>query len=147
MDEPTKSDPSTSLLSAILNWTGKDFVKNQTESMVVRCDGPFNLYSSVEIVGVVLDSSLVKVSEGSTIVDINVAYLNKLAVGQHKLTVNFSDGGKAEGTFTVSDKGAVTNAVVGLFPIPILLNVIDVAVSDNDIASTKPELLAATEYA
>lgn len=43
--------------------------------------------------------------------------------------------------------GFVRSAVVGLFPTHTFVNVIELATSDNRIASTKPEFDTFTEYA
>ena len=79
-----------------------DKVENKEDDLTVRASGEYNNYENVAVDGNVIDDSKYEDAEGSTIITLKADYLNSLAVGTHKLRINYPDG-YAETNFTITD--------------------------------------------
>ena len=61
-------------------------------SLTFTVNGAFAKFSGIQVDGIAVDSSCYTVKSGSTIITLQADYLNTLAVGNHPLTVLYTDG-------------------------------------------------------
>ena len=65
---------------------------NEDGTYVLRASGELDKFVSIEVDGMLLDSSNYTLKRGSTIVTFTKEYMDQLAVGTHVVKVNFTDG-------------------------------------------------------
>lgn len=95
------------------SWTQKS-----DNTLKFKADGAFSKFSKVKIDGVEISSDKYIASEGSTIIELKKDYLGTLSVGEHRITVVYTDGGcttkfkilKAAGTITEAPTSTETPA-------------------------------------
>lgn len=69
------------------SWTQKS-----DKTLKFKADGEFSKFSKVKIDGVEISSDKYTASEGSTIIELKKDYLGTLSVGEHRITVVYTDG-------------------------------------------------------
>ena len=84
----------------ILDGTDNAWTSGSKDSLVVHADAEMSKLGAVKVDGETVDPVNYTVTEGSTIVTLSADYLSTLAVGEHTITLVFTDG-TAETTFTV----------------------------------------------
>ena len=88
-------------LEIIADATDESYKLGTNETVVIHCSGSLNDFISVEMDGVVVDSSNYTVEEGSTVLTFKDAYLKTLAVGEHTVTLNYSKAGSINARLTI----------------------------------------------
>ena len=83
------SEPNNYLITEGANGTHKI---NEDGTYVLRASGELDKFVSIEVDGMLLDSSNYTLKRGSTIVTFTKEYMDQLAVGTHVVKVNFTDG-------------------------------------------------------
>lgn len=69
------------------SWTQKS-----DKTLKFKADGEFSKFSKVKIDGVEISSDKYTASEGSTIIELKKDYLGTLSVGEHSITIVYTDG-------------------------------------------------------
>ena len=83
------SEPNNYSITEGANGTHKI---NEDGTYVLRASGELDKFVSIEVDGMLLDSSNYTLKRGSTIVTFTKEYMDQLAVGTHVIKVNFTDG-------------------------------------------------------
>lgn len=91
----------------IVEGNNQAVVRNAGVTARFKSDAPFAQFDHVKVDGAVVEQTNYTATEGSTIVELNEAYLKTLAVGEHTLELLFKDGGVASTKFTVQDPAVV----------------------------------------
>lgn len=87
------------------SWTQKS-----DKTLKFRADGEFSKFSKVKIDGVEISSDKYTASEGSTIIELKKDYLGTLSVGEHSITVVYTDGACATKFKILKAPGTTTEA-------------------------------------
>lgn len=87
------------------SWTQKS-----DKTLKFRADGEFSKFSKVKIDGVEISSDKYTASEGSTIIELKKDYLGTLSVGEHSITVVYTDGACAAKFKILKAIGTTTEA-------------------------------------
>lgn len=85
---------------------------SSAKTLSFTVNGAFDDFEGVQIDGKDLPEKYYTVKEGSTVVTLKSAFLQKLDTGKHTITVLFADG-EASGTFTVAEGLDTTNPETG----------------------------------
>ncbi len=83
------SEPNNYSITEGANGTHKI---NEDGTYVLRASGELDKFVSIEVDGMLLDSSNYTLKRGSTIVTFAKEYMDQLAVGTHVVKINFTDG-------------------------------------------------------
>ena len=83
------SEPNNYSITEGANGTHKI---NEDGTYVLRASGELDKFVSIEVDGMLLDSSNYTLKRGSTIVTFTKEYMDQLAVGTHGVKINFTDG-------------------------------------------------------
>ena len=83
------SEPNNYSITEGANGTHKI---NEDGTYVLRASGELDKFVSIEVDGMLLDSSNYTLKRGSTIVTFTKEYMDQLAVGTHVIKINFTDG-------------------------------------------------------
>ena len=83
------SEPNNYSITEGANGTHKI---NEDGTYVLRASGELDKFVSIEVDGMLLDSSNYTLKRGSTIVTFTKEYMDQLAVGTHVVKINFTDG-------------------------------------------------------
>lgn len=83
------------------------WLNTSSQGLVFRCNADFAKFDHVEVDGNTISSLNYTVSNGSTIVELNASYLQRLTIGQHKVSIVSSDG-RADANFTIK-QGSASN--------------------------------------
>ena len=117
-DDSNGLDPDTVIPGVIpstqynfVSGAGNTWTKGSGQPMVMKTDGDFSKFVSVEIDGAVVDKSNYVAESGSTIVTFKAEYMETLKSGKHTYRVNYTDG-YAETTFTVNGSTAAAGNTV-----------------------------------
>ena len=117
-DDSNGLDPDTVIPGIIpstqynfVSGAGNTWTKGSGQPMVMKTDGDFSKFVSVEIDGAVVDKSNYAAESGSTIVTFKAEYMETLKSGKHTYRVNYTDG-YAETTFTVNGSTAAAGNTV-----------------------------------
>ena len=117
-DDSNGLDPDTVIPGVIpstqynfVSGAGNTWTKGNGQPMVMKTDGDFSKFVSVEIDGAVVDKSNYVAESGSTIVTFKAEYMETLKSGKHTYRVNYTDG-YAETTFTVNGSTAAAGNTV-----------------------------------
>ena len=86
------------------NATDTSYTLGSEEDVIVTSTGAFSKFESVEMDDKIVDQSQYTVKEGSTIVIIKTEYLETLSVGEHTVTINFTDGSSVDSKLTIVAK-------------------------------------------
>ena len=84
----------------IIEGANGTWTQNSDGTLTVHVDGEFSKFVGVKVDGEFINSKNYTAKSGSTIVTLSKDYLATLSVGQHPLTVVFTDG-NGDTTFTV----------------------------------------------
>ena len=84
----------------IIEGANGTWTQNSDGTLTVHVDGEFSKFVGVKVDGEFINSKNYTAKSGSTIVTLSKDYLATLSVGQHNLTVVFTDG-NGDTTFTV----------------------------------------------
>ena len=84
----------------IIEGANGTWTQNSDGTLTVHVDGEFSKFVGVKVDGEFINSKNYTAKSGSTIVTLSKDYLATLSVGQHTLTVVFTDG-NGDTTFTV----------------------------------------------
>ena len=105
----------------IIEGAGQTIDVSKVSSATFRSDAPFAKFSKLVVDGADVDAKYYDVSEGSTVVTLNKAFLSTLANGEHSLSVVATDG-HADTTFTITGQGSGNNtsAKTGDTALPLL---------------------------
>jgi pilin isopeptide linkage protein/uncharacterized repeat protein (TIGR02543 family) len=87
----------------IIKGDGQTWTKGTSTGISMTADGPFAKFEKLLIDGSEVAQSDYSATSGSTIVTTTAAYAESLSLGQHTLTVQYTDG-SASGTFYVAEK-------------------------------------------
>ncbi|MGI5990351.1 MAG: InlB B-repeat-containing protein, partial [Lachnospiraceae bacterium] len=87
----------------IIKGDGQTWTKGTSTGISMTADGPFAKFEKLLIDGSEVAQSDYSAASGSTVVTTTAAYAESLALGQHTLTVQYTDG-SATGTFYVAEK-------------------------------------------
>ncbi len=79
---------------------------NGTTPLTFRCNGAYSDFLELQIDGAVVDSKYYTAVEGSTIITVSKEYLDKLAPGQHTLTMVYAGNRSISIPFIMANKSA-----------------------------------------
>lgn len=116
-------------------------VNSDTKSLIIRIDAEFSKFTGVTVDGKAIDSSNYTASEGSTIVEFKGEYLSTLSVGEHTVTILFTDG---EATTQFEIKRDTNNGDVGNTDTTDKTDnpVVDVEIPNTDGGAPVPSVFA-----
>lgn len=101
LEKGTKIDKFTYKMLDGMNGEHKE---KTTDSLTFKSNGKLENLVSVFVDETKLTENVdYTTKSGSTIVTLSADYLNKLAVGEHKITMNYNDGGVVSTDFTISE--------------------------------------------
>jgi len=107
VDEDTKKklDDLVASLTAydIVEGDGGKWTKGSDGSLTFTANGPFSKFVGIKIDGKDVDKANYDAKAGSTIITLKASYLDTLAVGEHTITVVYTDG-STDGTFNIHAK-------------------------------------------
>ncbi|MEE1328720.1 MAG: hypothetical protein UHS47_09265, partial [Oscillospiraceae bacterium] len=111
VDETVKSklDQLLASLSAydIIEGDEGQWTKGCGEGLGFVANGPLSKFVGIVVDEIELDKASFETKSGSTVITLIDAYLESLTVGEHTITVVYTDG-ETSGTFTVLPKAAPT---------------------------------------
>lgn len=87
------------------------WIENSTNAIKFVSNGEFDKFVGVEIDGELVDNSNYIASEGSTIIELKPSFLSSLNVGEHSLTIVFSDG-EASTQFEIRKANSTQDVVI-----------------------------------
>lgn len=97
----------------MLDGINGEHTEKTTDSLTFKSNGKLENLVSVFVDETKLTENVDYTAEsGSTIITLNSGYLNKLAVGDHTLTMNYNDGGKVSTNFKIAEiknENTITN--------------------------------------
>ena len=107
VDEATKAnlDKLVAALVAydIVEGDGSSWTEDSDHNITFVVNGLFSKFVGIKIDGKDVDKANYEVKAGSTIITLKASYLDTLAVGEHTITVVYTDG-STNGTFNVHAK-------------------------------------------
>ena len=107
VDEATKAalDKLAAALVAydIVEGDGSSWTEDSDHSITFVVNGLFSKFVGIKVDGKDVDKANYEVKAGSTIITLKASYLDTLAVGEHTITVVYTDG-STDGTFNVHAK-------------------------------------------
>lgn len=107
VDEATKAalDKLAAALVAydIVEGDGSSWTENSNPNITFVVNGLFSKFVGIKVDGKDVDKANYEVKAGSTIITLKASYLDTLAVGEHTITVVYTDG-STDGTFNVHAK-------------------------------------------
>lgn len=107
VDEATKAalDKLAAALVAydIVEGDGSSWTEDSDHNITFVVNGLFSKFVGVRVDGKDVDKANYEVKTGSTIITLKASYLDTLAVGEHTITVVYTDG-STDGTFNVHAK-------------------------------------------
>lgn len=77
--------------SSIIEDTDTEYIKGSSEGAMIHCTYDLSDFVSVAMDGVIVDPENYTLSEGSTILTFKSSYLDTLSVGDHTVTLNYTD--------------------------------------------------------
>ncbi len=90
-------------------------VKNDGTDVVIKVDANIDEFVSIMIDGELVDASDYALVSGSTIITLNGSYVSTLALGQHTVDINFTDG-TVSTTLTVVEDAIVEENIETALP-------------------------------
>ena len=107
VDEATKVtlDKLVAALVAydIVEGDGSSWTEDSDHNIIFVVNGLFSKFVGIKVDGKDVDKANYEVKAGSTIITLKASYLDTLAVGEHTITVVYTDG-STDGTFNVHAK-------------------------------------------
>ena len=104
--EPTPT-PGLDDVEILQAGTDKSYTLGTNAGASIHCSGKLEELESVEVDGKIVEESNYTTQEGSTIVTFKAAYLERLSVGDHTVTLNYSSGRSADTILTILAKAAI----------------------------------------
>lgn len=89
----------------IIKGSGRVWAKESSAGLTFTANGAFSKFAGIEVDDKAVDPGSYTAESGSTIIMLKTEYLETLAVGEHTLTVLYTDG-EASGTFTIAEKAS-----------------------------------------
>ena len=89
----------------IVNGDGSSWAVESGGTLVFTANGSFAKFVGIRVDGKPVDKAHYEAKSGSTIITLKTSYLNTLSVGDHTITVVYTDG-ETEGTFKVQQKSS-----------------------------------------
>ncbi len=99
-EKPVVEEPKTVEYQIIFGDKGS-YTIGSNENYTLKADGELADFKGLQMDGQDVDTANYTASQGSTVVTLKSEYLDTLATGEHKITLQYEDG-TANGTFTVS---------------------------------------------
>ena len=99
--EETKPEETKPVTYKITKGNGIVWNRDSKKDLSFTADGAFKDFDKLLVDGKVVNTKYYTVKEGSTIVTLKESFLQHLELGQHTITLKFTDG-EAEGTFKTS---------------------------------------------
>lgn len=87
----------------IIEGDGSRWTVGDDSSVTMTANGPVGKFTGIEVDGEAVDAENYTVKSGSTVISLKPEYLSTLSVGNHTLTVIYTDG-EASGGFEVLSK-------------------------------------------
>lgn len=87
----------------IVEGDGSSWTEDSDHNITFVVNGLFSKFVGIKIDGKDVDKANYEVKAGSTIITLKASYLDTLAVGEHTITVVYTDG-STDGTFNVHAK-------------------------------------------
>lgn len=72
--------------------TNAMWMPSMTDTIQITADGEFSKFTGVKVDGEIVDSSNYTATEGSTVIEFKAEYLKTLDVGEHTVSIIFTDG-------------------------------------------------------
>ena len=91
-ENPTAGQPSTLKEYKILDGENPKYTLGSRKNIVIRSEAPIVKYKGVNFNKVKVPQMALKITEGSTIVEIDSLYLESLAAGVYEVYIEFEDG-------------------------------------------------------
>ena len=110
--EETKPEETKPVVYQITKGHKSIWYKDSGKSLSFTADGAFKDFVSLEVDGKTVNTKYYAVKEGSTIVTLKDNFLQHLELGQHTITLKFTDG-EAEGMFKVAPATDDSNPKTG----------------------------------
>ena len=110
--EETKPEETKPVVYQITKGHKSTWYKDSGKSLSFTADGAFKDFVSLEVDGKTVNTKYYAVKEGSTIVTLKDTFLQHLELGQHTITLKFTDG-EAEGMFKVAPATDDSNPKTG----------------------------------
>ena len=106
-DTKEKLDKLTAAVAAydIIKGDGSSWAKGTSSGIPFVANGSFGKFVNIKIDGKDVAKNHYDAKSGSTIITLKASYLETLPVGEHTITVVYTDG-ETDGTFTVNAKSA-----------------------------------------
>lgn len=90
----------------IADGTDTSYTIGSNVSARIHCTGLLEEFVSVDMDGKAIDESNYVVSEGSTLLSMNAAYLDTLSVGEHKVTLHYRDNRSVDFVLNIIQKAS-----------------------------------------
>ncbi len=87
----------------IVEGDGAIWAKESGDGLTIVANGAYSKFTKIEIDGNAVSADNYTVASGSTVITLKPAYLDTLSLGDHTITVLYTDG-EAVGTFTIVKK-------------------------------------------
>ena len=112
--EPTQPEETKpeSVTYKITKGDKSTWYHDSAKSLSFTVDADFDRFKGVQIDGKDLDAKYFTAKNGSTVITLKSAFLQKLDIGKHTITILFEDG-QAEGAFKVADGLDTSNPETG----------------------------------
>ena len=112
--EPTQPEETKpeSVTYKITKGDKSTWYHDSAKTLSFTVDADFDRFEGVQIDGKQLDSKYYTAKSGSTVITLKSAFLQKLDIGKHTITILFEDG-QAEGAFKVADGLDTSNPETG----------------------------------
>lgn len=90
----------------ILSGENSSYQKETDGSITVRANGDFKKFIGVKIDGILIDNCNYTAVSGSTIITLKPEFLNTLSVGNHTMTIMYSDGAASTQFTIIADQAS-----------------------------------------
>ena len=111
--EPSPAGPGTAVTTAGVVYTvtnvegGEHYIGNGEDAVItVKCNvddaHTYNRYTGTKVDGKAVSEASLSTAPGSLVLTLKASYLDKLSIGEHQVTIAFTDG-EAETTVTIKD--------------------------------------------
>lgn len=113
----TKTESAAKLAPTITEGADSMHIQGEDKGLIFRSEALLVDFISVSVDGTVLDAKNYTVASGSTIVTLNVEYLNTLSEGEHLLEIKFVTG-TATATFRIDEEDTGRTDMVNTSDLP-----------------------------
>lgn len=81
--------------------TDTSYTLGSDATATIKSTGDYNKFECVKMDGIIVDETNYTVAEGSTIVTFKAEYLETLSVGEHTVTIHYTDGSSVSSELTI----------------------------------------------